>query len=80
MAVRFDDDDYEEQQARAKAREWGEQLVAALSGLNLGDAKAKGPPGDRRIEVELDRSERRARDVKRWLVDNGCFSDPNRVL
>ncbi len=30
--------------------------------------------------MELGRSERRARDVKRWLVDNGCFSDPNRVL
>jgi hypothetical protein len=52
----------------------------ALAGLSLGDAKAKGPPGNRRIEVELVRSERRARDVKRWLVDNGYFSDRNRVL
>ena len=51
LAVRFDDD-YLEQQAITKAREWGEQLKAAL-GLSLGDAKPKGPPGDRRIEVEL---------------------------
>jgi hypothetical protein len=79
LAVRFHDD-YGEQQARTKAREWGEKVKAALTDLNLGDAKAKGPPGDRRIEVELGRSERMARDVKRWLADNGYFSDPNRVL
>jgi hypothetical protein len=78
LAVSFDDD-YLEQQAITKAREWGEQLKAAL-GLSLGDAKPKGPPGDRRIEVELVRSEGRARDVKRWLVDNGYFSNRNRVM
>ena len=79
LAVRFDDV-YLEQQAITKAREWGEQLKAALAGLSLGDAKPKGPPGDRRIEVELVKSEGRARDVKRWLVDNGYFSNRNRVL
>jgi hypothetical protein len=79
LAVRFDDD-YLEQQARTQAREWGEQLKAALAGLSLVDAKPKGPPGDRRIEVELVRSEGRARDVKRWLVDNSYFSNRNRVL
>jgi hypothetical protein len=78
LAVRFDDD-YSEQQARTKAREWGDRLKAAL-GLSLGDAKPKGPPGDRRIEVELVRSENRARDVKRCLLDNGYFSNRNRVL
>ena len=79
LAIRFDDD-YLEQQAITKAREWGEQLKAALAGLSLGDARPKGPPGDRRIEVELVRSEGRARDVKRWLVENGYFSNQNRVL
>jgi hypothetical protein len=79
LAVRFDDD-YLEQRAKTKAREWGEQLKAALAGLSLGDAKPKGPPGDRRIEVELVGSKGRARDVKRWLVDNGYFSHQNRVL
>jgi hypothetical protein len=81
LAVRFDDD-YGEQQARTKALEWGGQLMTALAGLqlSLGDGKAKGRPGDRRIEVELVRSERRARDMKRWLVNNGYFSYPNRVL
>ena len=75
------DDDYGEQQARTEALEWGGQLMTALAGLHLslGDAKAKGRPGDRRIEVELVRSERRARDVKRWLVDNKYFSERNRV-
>jgi hypothetical protein len=55
--------------------------MTAIAGLHLslGDAKAKGRPGDRRIEVELVRSERRARDVKRWLVDNKYFSERNRV-
>ncbi len=28
---------------RGTSREWGEQLEAALSGLSLGDAKAKRP-------------------------------------
>ena len=81
LAVRFDDD-YGEQQARTEALEWGGQLMTALAGLHLslGDAKAKGRPGDRRIEVELVGSKHSARDVKRWLVDNGYFSDPNRVL
>jgi hypothetical protein len=79
LAVRFDDE-YLEQQARTKAREWGERLKAALAGLSLGDAKPKGPPGDRRIEVELVRSEGRARNVKCWLFDNGYFSNRNRVL
>ena len=79
LAVRFDDD-YDEQQARATARQWGAQMKAALAGLSLGDAKPKGPPGDRRIEMELGMSEGRARDVKRWLVDNGYFSNRNRVL
>ena len=72
LAVRFDED-YLEQQARTKAREWGERLKAALAGLSLGDTKPKGPAGDRRIEVELVRSEGRARDVNRWLVDNCYF-------
>ena len=79
LAVRFDDD-YDEQQARATARQWGAQMKAALAGLSLGDAKPKGPPGDRRIEVELVMSEGRARDVKRWLVDKRYFSNRNRVL
>jgi hypothetical protein len=79
LAVRFDDD-YVEQQARSKARKWGMRLKAALAGLSLGDAKPKGPPGDRRIEVELVMSEGRARDVKRWLVDKRYFSNRNRVL
>ena len=78
LAVRFDDD-YGEQQARTKALEWGGQLIADLP-LSLGNTKAKGRPGDRRIEVELVGSKHSARDVKRWLVDNGYFSDPNRVL
>jgi hypothetical protein len=81
LAVRFDDD-YVEQQARTKARKWGKRLKAALAGLSLGDTKPKGPPGDRRIEVEVVMSEGRARDVKRWLVDKRYFSSNrrNRVL
>ena len=80
LAVRFDDD-YVEQQARSKARKWGMRLKAALAGLSLGDAKPKGPPGDRRIEVELVMSKGRARDVKRWLVAKRYFSNRrNRVL
>ena len=79
LAVRFDDD-YVEQKARTKARKWGKRLTAALPGLSLGDAKPKGPPGDRRIEVELVMSEGMARDVKRWLVDKRYFSNRNRVL
>jgi len=81
LAVRFDED-YVEQQARTKARKWGKRLKAALAGLSLGDAKSKGPPGDRRIEVEVVMSEGRARDVKRWLVDKRYFSSNrrNRVL
>jgi len=52
LAVCFDDDNWE-QQARTEAIQWGEKLKAAFPGLSLGDAKPKGPPGDRRIEVEL---------------------------
>jgi hypothetical protein len=79
LAVRFGNDCVQ-QQARTNARKWGSRLTAALPGLSLGDAKPKGPPGDRRIEVELVMSEGMARDVKRWLVDKRYFSNRNRVL
>jgi hypothetical protein len=70
LAAGFDDD-YLEQQARTKAREWGEQLKASLAGLSLGDTTegpTRGPPHRDGASQERRQGSRREALARRQLV------------
>jgi hypothetical protein len=54
---------------------WGGRIKEEpqFEGIAMGDAIAKGRDGDRRMEVELQGSKKRARELKKWLKSKGYF-------
>jgi hypothetical protein len=82
LAIRFTGDENKEA-AKTDAHDWGAKLTAVFEGLQMGETKIRGAPGDRRIEVQIrgsGGSEKMARKVKEWLQKNSYFVDPRRVL
>jgi hypothetical protein len=82
LAIRFDGEK-DRVQVMDEISRWAGRIKEEpqFEGIVIGDASAKGRDGDRRMEVELQRSKGLARELKRWLKSKGYFGVPrNRVI
>jgi len=82
LAIRFEGENGRVQ-AMDEIRRWGERIKEEpqFEGIAMGDANAKGRDSDLRMEVELQRSKERARDLKKWLASKEYFGPcSNRMI
>jgi len=82
LAIRFEGENGRVQ-AMDEIRRWGERIKEEpqFEGIAMGDANAKGRDRDLRMEVELQRSKERARDLKKWLASKEYFGPcSNRMI
>ena len=68
LAIRFDGEE-DKIQVMGEIRMWADKIKhePQFEDIVLCDTKVKGRDGDLRLEVELQGSKKRARELKKWL-------------
>jgi hypothetical protein len=82
LAICFDGEEHKIQ-VMGEIRMWADKIKhePQFEDIVLCDTKVKGRDGDLRLEVELQGSKKRARELKKWLKSKGYFGVPrNRVI
>ena len=60
-------------EVKEEIRWWGDQLKEAVEQLEVGEVIEKGKPKDRRVQMELDGSEKMGQRRKEWMEGHTIF-------